>query len=75
MENNKIMEKEKVLEIASKKKAQVGEMEKNKINAGNWIAVIVAGIVAVGFIIIEGLLGRKPVCFALNKNFEELFYF
>ena len=59
------MEKEEVLEKA-KKKAIVGEMEKQKINSGNWIAIIIAGIVAIGFIIVEGCLGHKSSCFMIG---------
>ncbi len=57
------MEKEEILK-ESKKKHPVGEMEAAKINKGNWIAVIVAGVVAVAFMITEGCLGHIPAIFA-----------
>ena len=59
------MKKEEILEKA-KKKVYVGEMEKQKINSGNWIAIIVAGIVAIGFIIAEACLGHKSSCFMIG---------
>lgn len=59
------MNKEEILE-KSKKKSLVGEMEKEKTNKGNWIALIVTGIVAVAFIIIEGALKHHPAQFAIS---------
>lgn len=60
------MDKEEVLEKAKREKpAVVGEMENHKINRGNWIALIVAGIVAVIFMIVEGALGHYTSIFAL----------
>ena len=62
------MEKEEILNRASNKKpAVVGEMETNKINKGNWIAVIVAGIIAVAFMIVEGALGHYTSIFAISS--------
>ena len=46
------MKKEEILEKVSKKKALVGEMEKEKINKSNWISVIIVGVLAVAFMII-----------------------
>lgn len=60
------MEKEKILEKTQKSKALVGEMEKQKINKGNWIALIVAGILAVAFMIFEGLQGHISAIFAIG---------
>lgn len=59
------MEKEEILKKAGKKCA-VGEMEKQKTNKGNWIALIVAGIIAVTFMIIEGILGHFSAIYALG---------
>lgn len=72
------MEREEILEKASKKKAVVGEMEKAKINKSNWIAIIVAGIVAVAFMIVEGLLGHYPAIYAIGAicfTWASVFYF
>ncbi len=58
------MDKEEILEKA-KKKVVVGEMEKAKMNKGNWIALIVTAVLAVGLIIAEGCLGHFPAVFAI----------
>ena len=50
------MERDEILEKAQKKKVYVGEMEKSKINKSNWIALIVAQVLAVVLMIIEGCL-------------------
>jgi len=59
------MEKEEVLKKAKSKKALVGEMEKQKLNKGNWISIISAGILAVGLMIVEGLLGHFSAIYAI----------
>lgn len=59
------MEKEEVLKKASSKRAFVGEMEKQKINKGNWISIISAGTLAVALMIIEGALGHISAIFAI----------
>ena len=72
------MEKEKILEVAQQKIDIVGEMERVKINKANWIAVISAGIMAVGFIILFGALQLKAVCFAIGAicfTWASVFYF
>lgn len=72
------MEREEILEKASKKKAVVGEMEKSKINKSNWIAIIVAGIIAVVFMIIEGALGHFSAIYAIGAicfTWASVFYF
>lgn len=48
------MEKEKILKQAQKGKHPIGEMEKSKINVGNWISLIVACVFAVALMIVEG---------------------
>ena len=58
------MEKDEILEKA-KKKHPVGEMETSKINKSNWIALIVAGIVAVALIITEGVLNHITAIYAI----------
>ena len=72
------MNNKEVLEKASKKKAHVGEMESAKINKACWIAVIVAGILAVAFMIIEGALGHFSAIFAIGGvcyAWASIFYF
>ncbi|MBQ7579324.1 MAG: hypothetical protein IJT25_02190 [Clostridia bacterium] len=72
------MEKEEILEKASSKKAIVGEMEKAKINKSNWISVITVGIMAVCFMIIEGLLGHISAIYAIATicfSWASVFYF
>ena len=59
------MDKEEILKRSRNKKFPVGEMENNKINKGNWIALIVAGVIAVTFMIIEGALGHHSAIFAI----------
>lgn len=59
------MEKEEILEKASKKKVVVGEMEQQKVNKGGWIALVVAGILAVAFIIVEGAMGNFTGLYAI----------
>ena len=62
MDNKEILEK-----VKREKSAQVGEMEKQKTNKGNWIAVIIAGVIAVALMIIEGALGRYTSIFAIGS--------
>lgn len=72
------MDKEEILEKAKKKKAVVGEMEKVKINKANWVAVVIAMIVAVAFICVEASLGHKDACFAIGAicfTWASVFYF
>ena len=62
------MEKEEILKKSQKEKpAIVGEMENQKISKGNWIAIIVAGVLAVAFMIIEGILGHYSAIFAISS--------
>lgn len=71
------MEKEEILQKA-KSKHPVGEMETAKINKSSWIALIVAGIVAVTFIIVEGVLGHYTAIFAIGLvclTWASVFYF
>jgi len=75
------MEKEEVLEKA-KKKHPIGEMEQNKINKSGWISLIVAGVMAVAFMIIEGAIGQfaslyatGTLCFSWACVFYTLQYF
>ena len=72
------MEREEILEKASKKKVFVGEMEKAKINKSNWISVACAQVVAVIFMIIEGCLGHFTAIYALATVcfvWASVFYF
>lgn len=59
------MEKEEILKKSKAKKCVVGEMETDKIRKGNWVAVIVAGIVGVSFAISESALKHHPGYFAI----------
>ena len=49
------MNKQEVLEKSQSKKAKVGEMKYTKIGKGNLIAIIVAGVLAIAFMIIGGI--------------------
>lgn len=72
------MEKQEILDKASKKKAVVGEMEKVKINKSCWIGNIVACIVAVILMVIEGLLGHFTAIYAIAMvcfTWASVFYF
>lgn len=72
------MEKEEVLKKAQQKKAIVGEMEKAKINKSNWIANIVAVIIAVAFMIIEGAQAHFTALYAIATIcfvWASVFYF
>lgn len=71
------MEKEEILQKA-RKKYPLGEMEAQKINKGNWISLIVAGIVAVVLMIVEGALGHYDALFAISficYVWASVFYF
>ncbi len=72
------MEKNEVLQKAQSKKAVVGEMEKAKINKSNWISVIAAGVMAVGLMIIEGVLQHFTSIYAIASicfTWASVFYF
>ena len=76
------MEKEKILEQTSKKKAVVGEMEKEKISKSALISLLVTGAAAVVFVIVEGVLGHfsgvyaiAAICFLWASVFYTLQYF
>ena len=60
------MKKEETLQKAQEKKDIVGEMEKAKINKSCWIANIVAVIVAVAFMVLEGALARFTTIYILG---------
>ncbi len=59
------MEKEEILEKASKKKAVMGEMESQKIGKANWISLVVAAVFVTGFCIAEGALGHPAAIYAI----------
>ena len=72
------LEREEILEKATKKKVVVGEMEKAKINKSNWISLIVAGIFAVILMVVEGVLGHFTAIYALASvcfMWASVFYF
>ena len=71
------MEREEILQKA-KKKNPVGEMEAAKINKSSWIALIVTGIVAVVFMVVEGVLQRYSTIFVIAFicfTWASVFYF
>ncbi len=71
------MEKEEILKKA-RKKYPLGEMEAQKINKSNWIALIVTGIVAVALMIVEGALGHHDALYAIAFvcfTWASVFYF
>ena len=72
------MDKKEILEKAQRKKDVVGEMERMKINKSNWIGNISACVVAVAFMIIEGLLGHFASIYAIGAvcfTWASVFYF
>ena len=72
------MKKEEVLEKVGKKKALVGEMEKHKMSKGCFISLIIAGVIAVAFMIVEGILGHYTSIYALGAvcySWASAFYF
>lgn len=72
------MEREEILKQASKKKHPVGEMESQKINKCSWIALIVAGIVAVILMIVEGSQQHYTSIYAIGCvcfSWASVFYF
>lgn len=72
------MNKQEVLEKSQRKKAQVGEMKYTKIGKGNLIAIIVAGVLAIAFMIVEGVLGHFSTIYALGAvcyTWASVFYF
>ena len=72
------MEKQEILERARQKKVYVGEMEKVKINKSCWIANILACIIAIILMIVEGALGHYPAVYALAAVcyvWASVFYF
>lgn len=72
------MEKQEILEKAGKKKAVVGEMEKEKISKSMIISLLVVGIVAVGLIIILGVFNHAAGAYAIASLcflWASVFYF
>lgn len=72
------MEKEEVLKRAGKKKAQVGEMEKERLGKSSFIALLAAGVIAVAFMIVEGILRHFTAIYALGAvcyTWASVFYF
>lgn len=72
------MKKEEILNKAKSKKVLIGEMEKQKIDKSGWIALIVTGVVAIAFIVVEASLKHKASCFAIGAigfAWASVFYF
>lgn len=61
-----MMDKEEILQ-KNKKRFPVGEMEQSKLNKGNWISLIIAGVVAITMMIVEGALGHYSSIFAISS--------
>lgn len=62
------MENEEIQTKSTKNKpALVGEFEHQRINKGNWIAIITAGAIAVVLMIVEGLLGHFSSIYAISS--------
>ena len=59
------MEKEEILEKVGNKKAILGEMEKEKLSKSAFISLLVTGIVAVVFTIIEGIFQHFTAIYAI----------
>lgn len=59
------MENKEVLEKAGKKKAVVGEMEKEKISKSSWISLVVVGVAAIALMIVEGTLKHFSAIYAI----------
>ena len=76
------MNKEEILKKAQSEKEIVGEMERGKLSKSALISLLVTGIVAVTFIIVEGILGHftaiyaiATICFVWAGTFYTLQYF
>ena len=76
------MNKAEILQKAQNQKAVVGEMEKEKLSKGTFISLIVAAVVAIAFIIVEGVFGHftaiyaiATICFVWAGTFYTLQYF
>lgn len=72
------MDREQIIEKTKKVKHPLGEMESQKLNKGNWIAIISVGILAVAFMIAEGALGHFTALFAIAcicYAWASVFYF
>lgn len=76
------MEKNEILEKSQKQKDIVGEMERNKINKSSWISLIIACVIAIAFMVVEGALGHfssvyaiAAICFAWAAVFYTLQFF
>ena len=72
------MKKEEILEKAGKKKAVVGEMEREKLGKSSFISLICAGVLAIVFMIVEGVLGHFTAIYALAAvcyTWASVFYF
>ena len=76
------MDREEILEKTSKKKAVVGEMEKEKLSKSALISLLATGILAVIFIIVESVFNHPSsayilasVCFFWAGLFYTLQYF
>ncbi len=72
------MERDEILKKAQQNKDNIGEMERKKTSKANWIAIISTGIMAVLFMISEGLQGHRTPIYALGAicfTWASVFYF
>lgn len=59
------MNKAEILQKAQSKKTVVGEMERGKLSKSALIALLTTGVVAVAFIIVEGIFAHFTAIYAI----------
>ena len=76
------MDKKEILEKAQDNKDLLGEMEREKMGKSSFVSLLVAGIIAVAFAIVEGIFGHftaiyaiATICFVWAGVFYALQYF
>ncbi len=72
------MNKDEILKKAQLGNDKIGEMERKKTSKANWIAVVSTGILAVIFMITEGIQGNRTPIYALGAicfTWASVFYF
>ncbi len=76
------MNKQEILAKAQEHKTVVGEMERQKLSKSALISLLAAGVVAVAFIVVEGIFAHftaiyaiATICFVWAGTFYTLQYF
>ena len=76
------MDKKEILEKAQGSKDLVGEMEREKMSKSSFVSLLVAGIIAVAFCVVEGVFGHftsiyaiATICFVWAGLFYALQFF